>query len=220
MKQIGVLLVEDHAIVRQGLRLILEREEDITVVGETSNGEDAYRIAKELRPNVAVMDIGLPGTNGIETTKRIRTELPETHVIALTMHLENEYVFAMLKAGAEGYLAKDSIAAELVNAVRAVNNGQSILCPGATRKLIEEVNHSYAPSAQSEVVLTKREEDILRLLATGATSKEIGNKLHISSKTVDNYRSAIVAKLSARNKTEAIMYAVKLGLIPATNSAA
>ena len=219
MKQIGVLLVEDHAIVRQGLRLILEREGDIKVVGETSNGEDAYRIAKELRPNVAVMDIGLPGANGIETTRRIRTELSETHVIALTMHLENEYVFAMLKAGAEGYLAKDSIAAELVHAVRAVNEGQSILCPAATRKLIEEVNHSYAPTSQAEIVLTKREEEILRLLATGATSKEIGNKLHISSKTVDNYRSAIVAKLSARNKTEAIMYAVKLGLIPATNSA-
>ena len=213
MKQIGVLLVEDHAIVRQGLRLILEREEDITVVGETSNGEDAYRIAKELRPNVAVMDIGLPGTNGIETTKRIRTELPETHVIAHTMHLENEYVFAMLKAGAEGYLAKDSIAAELVNAVRAVNNGQSILCPAATRRLIEEVNHSYAPSAQSEVVLTKREEEILRLLATGATSKEIGNTLNISPKTVDTYKQRIQDKLGLSHRHEYVQLALRLGLL-------
>ena len=213
MKQIGVLVVEDHAIVRQGLRLILEQEPDITVVGEAESGEEAYTIANEVRPDVIIMDIALPGANGIKTTEKIKQDQPDVHVIALTMHLEDEYVMAMLRAGAEGYLAKDSIASELVQAVRTVNKGQSIVCPAAVKKLIAEVTGRYSPGPHAENILSDREREVLRLIATGATSKEIGRALNLSSKTVDNYRCTIIEKLHVRNKLEAVMYAMKAGLV-------
>ena len=213
MSHLKILLVEDHAIVRQGLRLILEQEQDIKVVGEAQDSEEAYRMAKELHPDIVVMDIALPGASGVEATRRIKEELPQVHIVALTVHSEDEYILAMLRAGAEGYLVKDSIAAELVHAVRAVSQGQSILCPAAASKLIEEITHRYSPAVHANDALSKREEQILQLMATGATSKEIGERLHLSAKTVDNYRSSIMDKLHARNKTEAILYALKQGLI-------
>jgi len=212
MKQISVLLVEDHDIVRQGLRLILEKEPDIRVIGEAKTSDEAYQAVRQFHTDVVLMDIALPGVNGIETTRTIKQEMPDVHVIALTMHTEDEYIFAMLKAGAEGYLVKDSRPTDLVRAVRAVSQGEPMLCPSVTKRLINNITLG-PPTASETNGLSEREKEILRLMATGATSKEIALELHLSAKTVDNHRTNVIEKLQARNKVEAIIYAMQQGLI-------
>ncbi|MCL4534624.1 MAG: response regulator transcription factor [Bacteroidetes bacterium] len=219
MQQISVILVDDQNIVRQGFRLILEQHDDIKVVGEAQSSEEAHRIIKELHPDVVVIDLASPEDNCLVATRQIKEQIPGTHIIALTSHAEGDYVLAMLKAGAEGYLLKTSAAADLVQAIRAVHQGQSVWCTEAARKLVEEINNKSSPDRHREDGLSKREEEILQLTATGATSKEIAKSLHLSAKTVDNYRSSIMEKLGARNTTEAIFQALSLGLLSSNASA-
>lgn len=219
MSQISVILVDDRTIVRQGFKLILEQEDEISVIAEAQNGEEAYRLVKELRPDVMIMDLTSPEEDSVAVTRRIKAEMPQVHVIALTNHTDGEYVVAMLKAGAEGYLLQTSAAADLLQAIRAVRQGQSIWCTEATKKLVEEINGKSSPDRHREDGLSRREEEILQLTATGATSKEIAKRLHLSAKTVDNYRSSIMEKLGARNTTEAIFQALSQGLLNSSTGA-
>ena len=213
MDPITVLLVEDHNIVRQSIRLLLDQEPDLTVVGEAVTAVEACQMARELRPNVVVMDIGLPGDTGVEATARITLDLPDTHVVALTMHAEDAYVLAMLRAGAEGYLTKDCLASDLARTIRTVSKGQAMLCAEATKSLIDAVDQLYPSRPHAEIAISKREHEILRLIAEGDTSQEIGRKLFLSLRTVSNCRSELIKKLGARNASEAAVFACQLGLI-------
>ncbi len=214
MHTIGVAIIEDHGIVRQGLRALLEREEDLEVVGEAENGEAAVRLVQERRPDVVIMDIAMPGMDGIQATQAIKEAVPEVQVIALTIHEEDEFVLAMMRAGADGYVLKHSVVGELVQAIRTVSQGQAVFSPTIARKLAQRIEERALPSLDAELgAVTDRERDILQLMAAGATSREIGNKLHLSSKTVDNYRSNIIAKLGARNQIEAVVIALRKGMI-------
>lgn len=215
MRRIRVLLVDDHRVVREGLRSLMEREEDLEVVGETDNGYTACTMARELTPDVILMDIEMPEMDGLEATRRIKERMPSVRILALTMHMNEEHVYGMLKAGAEGYLLKYAAARELTTAIRAVYRGESTLSSVIANKLIKGVREKTA-YLHSDEILSKREKEILTLMARGDTSREIGVQLCISPKTVDNHRSRIIDKLQVRNRVEAVMYAAKLGLIPQT----
>lgn len=212
MSRIRVLLVDDHRVFREGLRSLLEREEDIEVVGETDNGYSACKLARELCPDVILMDIELQGMDGLQATTRIKEKMPSVHILALTMYRNEEHIYGMLKGGAEGYLLKYDAARELISAVRAVCRGESILSSSVANKLIRGVREKTA-YLHSDEILSNREKQILALMARGDTSREIGLQLCISPKTVDNHRTRIIDKLHARNRVEAVMNATKLGLI-------
>ena len=212
MKRIRVFLVEDHQVVREGLRSLLEKEEDIEVLGDTDSGETACRMASELTPDVIIMDLELSGMNGLQATELIKAELPAVRILALTMHGSEEYIYGMLKGGADGYLLKYSAARELASAIRAVYKGESMLSPTIAKKLIDDIRGKDV-QIHHDAILSDREREILGLTAQGYTSREIGDMLFLSPKTVDNHRARIIDKLQARNQVEAVMNAVKLGLI-------
>ncbi len=212
MKKIRLLLVEDHQVVREGLRSLLEKEEDFEVLGDTDSGEKACHMARGLQPDVIIMDLELPGMNGLQATELIKAELPSVRVLALTMHSSEEYIYGMLKGGADGYLLKYSAARELAAAIRAVANEQSMLSPTVAKKLIDDIR-ARTGYAHHEGLLSEREKEILTLTAQGYTSREIGDMLFLSSKTVDNHRARIMDKLQAKNQAEAVMNAAKLGII-------
>ena len=212
MSSIRVLLVDDHTILRHGLKAILSKETDIQIVGEAGDGLEAVRLAKQLQPNVVVMDAQLPGLSGAQATRAIRQACPRTEVLVLTMHDSSHFVFTMLKAGARGYLLKESASTELANAIRTVNRGQSVLHPTVARLVVEQVNQAELPIT-SDDTLTLREREIFELIAAGKTSREIAEQLGLSVKTVDNCRAHILQKLHARNKVEAITIGLQRGLI-------
>ena len=212
MSRIRVLLAEDHQVVREGLRCLLEREEDMEVVGEAESGEMACEMARLENPDVIVMDIGLKGMDGLEATKRIKSQLPSVHVLALSMYTGEEHVYGMLREGADGYIIKHAAARELTWAVRTVFKGESILSPSIARKVIAGFRErsSYL---HSDDILSAREREILVMMARWDTSRDIAGKLCLSPKTVDNHRARIIEKLHARNRVEAVMNAVNLGII-------
>jgi DNA-binding NarL/FixJ family response regulator len=215
---IRVLICDDHMMVRQGVRMVLQSEPDIELVGEAGRGEEAVALAEQTRPDVVIMDLSLPDLSGIEATQRIKTANPATHVIALTMHEEEPYVLEVLKAGADGYIVKRSAAADLVNAVRAVTQGQAVLDPVVTRAVV--TGYVTRPTPQPEVgevdlPLTPREREILILVAEGHTNAEIAKKLYISEKTVQTHRSNILDKLNIHDRTELVRYAIRHRLIEA-----
>ena len=209
---IRVLLVEDHQIVREGLRSLLQREEDIEVLGETDSGDRACELARELKPDVILMDLELNGMGGLEATEAIKSEMPEVKILALTMHSDEEHIYSMIKKGADGYLLKYAAAGELVSAIRSLHKGESMLSPAVAQKLIRGIRERSGLSHPDDT-LSDREKQILLLMARGATSHEIGDKLFISPKTVDNHRARIIEKLQAKNRVEAVINAVKLGVI-------
>ncbi|HUE75260.1 MAG TPA: response regulator transcription factor [Chloroflexota bacterium] len=209
---IRVMIVDDHTIVRQGIQALLALETDIQVIAETGDGVVAVRLAKELQPDVVLMDVQLPGLSGIEATRTIRQMCPRTEVLAMTMHDSSHYVISMLKAGARGYLLKEAPAAEVMSAIRAVHRGQSVLHQNVTGMVVDQVNQR-APQGVADETLTMRERQILELVAIGQTSREIAERLGLSVKTVDNYRTHVLQKLNARNKVEAITIALQRGLI-------
>jgi DNA-binding NarL/FixJ family response regulator len=212
MGSITVMLVDDHKIMRQGLRSLLDREPDLAIVGEAGDGREAVQLARQLRPDVVVMDTQMPHMSGAEATRAIRAACPRTEVIALTMH-DNEYAVAsMLRAGARSYLLKESAGPDLADAIRATARGQSILDPAIARTVVEMLRGQQAPRADD--ILTPREREMLRFIAQGKTSREIAELLGLSAKTVDNCRSSILQKLGARNRVEAIALGVQRGLIP------
>ena len=207
-ERIRVLIVDDHSVVRRGLRMFLEDDPAIDIIGEAADGEEAVRLATESRPDVVLMDLLLPKLDGITATERIRQALPDTQVIALTSVLEDASVVGAVKAGAIGYLLKNAEADELLSALHAAADGQVRLSPEASKRLMHEVR---AP--QSPEVLTERETEVLRLLAKGKANKEIARELKVSEHTVKSHVHSVLAKLGVLSRTQAAMYAARIGLV-------
>ena len=205
---IRILLVDDHAVVRQGLKMFLGLDPELEVVGEAENGEQAVRLTGELNPDVVLMDLLMPVMDGITAIPLIRRDFPETEVIALTSVLEDEAVMKAMRAGAIGYLLKDTQAEELRRAIKAAAAGQVQLSPQAAARLMREVRAPESPEK-----LTERETDVLRLLALGRANKEIALELEIGEKTVKTHVSSILRKLGVPSRTQAALYAVRIGLV-------
>ncbi|MGZ3625018.1 MAG: response regulator [Ktedonobacteraceae bacterium] len=205
---IRVLLVDDHSVVREGLRMFLGRDPDLDVVGEAADGAEAIQMAQHLRPDVVLMDLLMPGMDGITAIKAIRSTLPDTEVIALTSVLESEAVLGAVKAGAIGYLLKDTQAIELRKAIKAAAAGQVQLSPQASTYLLHSVR---APEIHE--VLTDREMEVLRLIAQGKSNKEIAHDLQVVEDTIKTHVRHILAKLSVQSRTQAVLSAVRLGMI-------
>ena len=216
-EKIRVLLADDHAVLRSGLKALLGLEEDMQVVGEASNGREAVELAQSLRPDVIVMDISMPEMDGLAAAKAIyEMDLPG-HVVMLTVHAEEAYLFQTLQVGASGYVLKSSADRELMDAIRAAHRGEVFLYPSAVKKVLGE----YLRGAQGErgkrefEALTSREKEVLKLTAEGFTNQEIAEKLVISPKTVDTYRQRIMEKLNLHHRSELVRYALKTGLLTA-----
>jgi DNA-binding NarL/FixJ family response regulator len=205
---IRILIADDHSVVRQGLRMFLSLDPELDVVGEATDGAEALRLARELRPDVVLMDLLMPVMDGISAISAIRRELPETEVLALTSVLEDASVVGAVRAGAIGYLLKDTQADELRRAIKAAVAGQVQLSPQAAARLLREVRAPESPES-----LTERETEVLRLLAQGQANKEIARSLDIGEKTVKTHVSNILAKLGVQSRTQAALYAVHIGLV-------
>lgn len=205
---IRLLLVDDHAVVRQGLRMFLSLDPDFEIVGEAADGNAALKLARELQPDVVLMDLLMPGMDGIEATGILRREMPDIEVIALTSVLEDSSVVGAIRAGAIGYLLKDTEANELIRSIKAAAEGQVQLSPQAAARLMREVRAPESPE-----VLTERETEVLRLLAQGQSNKEIARQLSIGEKTVKTHVSSILGKLNVSSRTQAALYAVRIGLV-------
>jgi DNA-binding NarL/FixJ family response regulator len=210
---IRVLVADDHSVVRRGLRGFLELNDDFELVGEASNGEEAVQMAQQLKPDVVLMDILMPRMDGIQATAAIRKSLPDTEVIALTSVLEDASVVGAVRAGAIGYLLKDTEDDELCRAIKAAAAGQVQLSPQAAARLMREVRTPESPEALSE-----RETEVLRLVAQGYSNKDIAEALTLSDKTVKTHVSRILGKLGLPSRTQAALYAVRIGLVPGQDS--
>ena len=207
---IQVLIADDHAVVRQGLRMFLSSDPELEIVGEARDGAEAVRLARQLQPDVVLMDLLMPVMDGIAATAAIRREVPDTEVVALTSVLEDAAVVDAVRAGAIGYLLKDTDAHELRRAIKAAAAGQVQLSPQAAARLLREVR---TPEKSAEP-LTERETDVLRLLAQGKSNKEIARELHIAEQTVKTHVSHILSKLGIPSRTQAALYAMRIGLVP------
>lgn len=215
MKQLRVLLADDHTLIRAGLRLVVEQQPDFTVVGEAEDGRQAVAMAESLQPDVVVMDIGMPGLNGIEACRQIRESRPQTELVMLSMHSDEGYVLRSLKAGARAYLLKDSAEADLARAIRAAAEGKSFFSPAVGKVLLEDYMRKLQRTGaeDSYELLSAREREILQLVAEGKSSKEIANLLNLSVYTVETHRAKLMQKLNLRSVPEVILYAVRKGII-------
>ncbi len=213
-----IVLAEDHRIVRQGLQALLEAEADFSLVGEAGDGLEAVRLTEQLQPDVVVLDLMMPGINGLEATRQIRNCCPKTHVVILSMHADESYVLEALRNGASGYVLKDSSADDLARAVREVVAGRRYLSAPLSERAIEV----YIQEAQETPLdpyekLTNREREVLHLVAAGHSSTEIAERLSISSRTVETHRANMMRKLNLNSQTDLIRYALKRGIIPMEN---
>ncbi len=217
--EIRLVLADDHAVVRSGTRELLEQQPDFKIIGEAANGEEAVQLAADLSPDVLIMDVRMPKMTGVEATRKIKTTYPHVKILVLTAHDDDEYVFALLQAGANGYLLKTAEIEELVRAIRTVNAGQSALAPEVTGKVVAQF---ASGKSLSEIVtepvedydgLTDRELNILKLVGKGLSNKQIGKQLFISDRTVQAHLSNIFSKLNVSSRTEAVMHAVRKGWI-------
>jgi DNA-binding NarL/FixJ family response regulator len=215
MLKIRVLVVDDHTMIRTGMRSLLESESDFEVVGEASNGEEAVTLVGELKPDVVIMDIVMPKLNGIEATKLIKQTSPSTAILILTAYSDIYYILGLLEAGACGYLLKDSRGDELVDAIRSVRSGESVLDPVVTRKLLERMVQQPGNSNhfQATAQLTKREIEVLRLASKGLSNKDIANQLFVSLRTVKAHLTNIFDKMGCGSRTDAIIKGLKIGYI-------
>ena len=213
MSKIKVLVVDDHAMFRQGICALVGSYEDLEVVGEAENGREAIEKVREFSPEVVLMDIAMPIMGGLEATRRIQKEAPNTKVLVLTQYDDSEYVLSLVRAGARGYISKTATASELISAIRAVNAGEFFLYPSAAKTLIEEYLRRAGGEKDGYDRLTSREREILQLVAEGHTNREIADTLVIGVKTVLRHRTNIMEKLGFHNRTELIKYAISKGLI-------
>lgn len=215
MSQIKLILADDHAVVRSGLRMLLEVQADIEILAEVESGTDAVKQTRLLKPDIILMDIQMPGLNGIEATKQIKELAPQTAVLALTMHEDDQYFFEMLHAGASGYVPKRAAPDELLTAIRAVGRGEVYLYPSLASRLVQDYLKRAESGDQTLVYddLTPREREVLTLIAEGLSNAEIAEKLVISVKTVDRHRENIMRKLNLHSRIDLVKYALRIGLI-------
>jgi two-component system response regulator NreC len=215
--KIRVLMADDHTIVRAGVRLLVEAEPDMEVVGEALNGIQAVTLTESLRPDVILMDIAMPDLNGLEATRQIKVRFPEVHVLVLTMHRSDDYFFEVLKAGASGYVLKAAETNELIGAIRAVARGEVFLYPTVARQLLRDyLNRLNEPGGAAGPALTPREKEILRLLAEGYSNKEIADRLVVSPSTIHSHRTNLMRKLNLSSRHDLIQYARERGLLPSS----
>ncbi len=211
-----LLLVDDHAVVRSGLKMLLENERDVEIVGEAENAADALKEAMRLKPNVILMDIGLPDMSGIDATREIKRHLSDVFIVALTIHEDEEYFFKTLEAGASGYVPKRAAPEELLTAIRAAARGEVYLYPSLAKLLVRDfLSGGGPPQSQTASELTDREQEVLTYLAEGASNKEIAASLVISPKTVARHRENIMRKLNLHSRAELVRYAIRKGIIKA-----
>ena len=217
MERIRVLIADDHRVVREGLSAILKATEDIEVVGEASDGQEAVDKARELSPDVILMDVSMPRMNGVEATRAIKRESPHIGIVALTMYDEEKYIFDLVRAGATGYLLKDTDSSQIVSAIRSIYKGESLIHPSVASKILVEFSllaeGKGKKQMRTEHDLTEREITVLRLVADGKTNKEIANDLDLSEKTVKNHVRNIFHKLQVYDRTQAAILAIRKGLI-------
>ena len=212
---IRIVLADDHAVVRGGLRALLQQQEDFQVVGEASDGREAVALANSLHPDVIVMDLSMPILNGTEASRQVTSQHPEIAIIVLTMHSDEAYVLRALKAGARGYLLKESAEADLIAAIRAVQNGKAFFSPEVSRVLVQDYVRQLQDRdiEDSYELLTPREREILQLIAEGKSNKDVANLLNLSVYTVETHRGNIMEKLGLHTVPELILYAVRKGVI-------
>ena len=215
MKSIRVLLADDHKLIRAGLRLVVDQQPDLSVVGEADDGWQAVELAKSLKPDVVVMDIGMPNLNGIEAARQIGEMDPGAAVVMLSMHSDEGYVLRALGAGARAYLLKDSATTDLVQAIRAVAEGKSFFSPAVSKVLLQDYMRKLQRSGveDSYDLLSPREREVLQLVAEGKSNKEVASLLHLSVYTVETHRAKIMQKLNLKGVPELILYAVRKGII-------
>ena len=216
MNKIKVLLAEDHTIVRKGLHSLLEKEIGIEVVGEAEDGREAVRKAEKLQPDVVVMDIAMPGLNGLEATRQIKKRFPEMKIIILTVHANEEYVLQTLRAGASGYLVKKAAPADLIEAIQAVYKGDSFLSPSISKTVIDEYIRQTETKSERDIIygkLTTREREVFQLIIEGHKNREIADLLYVSIKTVETHKAHIMDKLNVHSTAELIRYAMDKDLI-------
>jgi two-component system response regulator NreC len=214
MSQIKLLLVDDHEVVRAGLRMLFQAEEDMEIVGEVGSGLEALQAVRDLTPDVVLMDVAMPGMSGIEATRQIKEANPHTAVLALTMHEDEQYFFEMLQAGASGYVPKRAAPDDLISAIRVVSQGNIFLYPSLAKMLVKDfLQRAEESPVSAEEKLTPREREVLTYVAEGYTNREIARALVISVKTVDRHRENIMRKLNMHSRVELVKYAIEKGLI-------
>lgn len=215
MSEIRIILADDHTVIRSGLRLLLERQPDMTVVGEAEDGRQAVQRAAELTPDVVVLDIAMPNLNGIEACRQIVSATPRTSIVVLSMHSDESYVMRALKVGARAYILKDSAEDDLIRAIRAVHQGTSFFSPAVSKLLLEDYVRQLQQRGEEDSyeLLTAREREILQLLAEGKSNKDVATMLNLSPYTIETHRSHILQKLGLHTVPELILYAVRKGII-------
>ena len=219
MSKIRLLLVDDHEIVRAGLRMLFSAEPEVEIIGEAGSGEEAVDAVENLLPDVVLMDVAMPGIGGVEATRRIKATRPQVAVLALTMHEDEEYFFEMLGAGASGYVPKRAAPDDLMSAIHIVRQGDVYIYPSLARLLVKDFLHrSEASAPETRENLTAREQEVLTFIAEGYSNREIADALVISVKTVDRHRENIMRKLQLHNRVELVKYAIEKGLITVGSS--
>ena len=214
VKKIRVLLVDDHPIVREGIKSALSKRKNISIVGEAATGEEAMVKARKLSPDVILMDINMPGLSGLETSRRLRKSVPDSKILALTMHENKEYVLEMTQLGARGYVFKDSSPSELLRAIEAVHSGEFFFSPRASQQLLKSfLKGEPRTDSQASVDLSKREKDVLQLITEGFKTKEIARLLGVTDRTVETYRHRLMTKLSVHSIATLIKHAVTKGIV-------
>lgn len=215
MKPIRVLLADDHKLIRAGLVLVVQQQPDLSVIGEADDGRQAVQLVESLKPDVVVMDIGMPNLNGIEAARQITASRPDTAVVILSMHADEGYVLRALKAGARAYLLKDSATTDLVQAIRAVVEGKSFFSPAVSKVLLQDYMRKLRRTGAEDSydLLSPREREVLQLVAEGKSSKEVATLLNLSTYTVETHRAKIMQKLNLKGVPELILYAVRKGII-------
>ena len=209
---IRLMLADDHRMLREGLRRSMA-DQGFDVVGEARDGEEAVRLADDLEPDVILMDVTMPEMDGVEATRQIKKERPEVRVVMLTMHADQEVLASAIRAGASGYLVKDCSTEEIASAVRMAASGETALSPQLAASMLDEVRKLEQPPNEEDRVITKREEEVLQLIADGCSTPEVAERLFISQKTVKNHLASIYQKLDARDRTQAVLQAVRMGIV-------
>jgi DNA-binding NarL/FixJ family response regulator len=212
-RPLRVMLADDHALVREGTRRLLEAEGDVEVVAEAANGEEAILAAQRLHPDIAIIDIAMPGIGGIQATREIKARCPETAILILSAYDDEPYLIALLEAGAAGFLLKNVHGQELINAIRAVSRGESVLHPVLAEKMMRRLSSQANPTARASDLLSDRELDVLRLAARGLPNKEIARRLGLSIRTVHSHLANIFTKMQVGSRTEAVLLALREGII-------